>query len=382
MPETRSIPFSPKTSLAREKLLQRILRGSYSVGQRIPTEPLLVEELGVSRNTIREAVASLIHDGLLERRQGSGTYVVNNQPITSRPIFKCDTIRMGISVGPFENARHPSLFLLELMKGISEPVPGYPKLDVRYLTADPSYRNIGGIHFLDAVRSGTIDMLILAWFEREDREIERLIAEGFPMMIVGIESPWKQVPFVHWDLAAGVRKLVTFLFRNGSTNIGLLLDKPRGGSAVAFLSGTVAGMASLGLPPDVSRTAYTERDSSNIPRAVDTLLEQGTTTLICYDDDTAAEVVRYLQSKNLRVPEDIIVTGANDTPLPKETRCPPLTTLRVPLVEIGKTARDLAFEGARVGRIPAQNIQFDPELIVRQSAPARNLSETCETHET
>jgi len=375
MPETHSTLFSPKTSLAREKLLQRILRGSYSVGQRIPTEPLLVEDLGVSRNTIREAVASLIHDGLLERRQGSGTYVIGDKPITSRPAFKSDTIRMGISLGPFDNARHPSSFLLELMKGISEPIPGYPKLDVRYLTVDPSYRNIGGVHFLDAVESGTIDLLVLAWFEREDRDIERLIADGVPLMVVGLECPWRQIPFVHWDLSAGVRKLVTFLYRNGTRDIGLLLDNPMGGSAVAFLSGAVAGMASLGLPPDVSRTVYTERNSANIPQAVETLLQSGAKAIVCYDDDAAVEVIRYLRGKGLRVPEDVVVTGANDTPLPKGMDIPPLTTLRVPLTEIGKTVRDLAFEGARTGKIPARNILFEPEVVVRASAPATNLAE-------
>jgi DNA-binding FadR family transcriptional regulator len=45
------------------------------VGSRIPTEPELVEQLGVARNTVREAVRALAHNGLLDIRQGSGTYV-------------------------------------------------------------------------------------------------------------------------------------------------------------------------------------------------------------------------------------------------------------------------------------------------------------------
>ena len=46
------------------------------MGSRIPTEPELVEQLGVARNTVREAVRALAHNGLLDIRQGSGTYVV------------------------------------------------------------------------------------------------------------------------------------------------------------------------------------------------------------------------------------------------------------------------------------------------------------------
>ncbi|WP_240555250.1 FadR/GntR family transcriptional regulator [Streptomyces albus] len=57
-------------------LRQQITSGLWPVGCRIPTEPELVEQLGVARNTVREAVRALAHNGLLDIRQGSGTYVV------------------------------------------------------------------------------------------------------------------------------------------------------------------------------------------------------------------------------------------------------------------------------------------------------------------
>ncbi|MYU21746.1 FadR/GntR family transcriptional regulator [Streptomyces sp. SID8352] len=56
-------------------LRQQIASGEWPVGARIPTEPELVEQLGVARNTVREAVRALAHNGLLDIRQGSGTYV-------------------------------------------------------------------------------------------------------------------------------------------------------------------------------------------------------------------------------------------------------------------------------------------------------------------
>ena len=57
-------------------LRNQITSGEWPVGSRIPTEPELVEQLGVARNTVREAVRALAHNGLLDIRQGSGTYVV------------------------------------------------------------------------------------------------------------------------------------------------------------------------------------------------------------------------------------------------------------------------------------------------------------------
>lgn len=65
-----------------EQLRAQIDSGEWPVGTRIPTEPELVEALGVGRNTVREAVNALVHAGVLERRQGSGTYVIASGEFT------------------------------------------------------------------------------------------------------------------------------------------------------------------------------------------------------------------------------------------------------------------------------------------------------------
>ncbi|MFC4054483.1 FadR/GntR family transcriptional regulator [Actinomadura syzygii] len=58
-----------------EQLRSEITGGGWPVGAKIPPEPALAEALGVGRNTVREAVRALTHAGLLESRQGDGTYV-------------------------------------------------------------------------------------------------------------------------------------------------------------------------------------------------------------------------------------------------------------------------------------------------------------------
>ena len=52
-----------------------ITSGAWPVGTRIPPENDLVARLKVSRNTVREALRSLVHTGMLEARAGDGTYV-------------------------------------------------------------------------------------------------------------------------------------------------------------------------------------------------------------------------------------------------------------------------------------------------------------------
>lgn len=58
-----------------EQLRGSVASGEWPVGAKIPTEPELVETLGVGRNTVREAVRALAHSGILDVRQGDGTYV-------------------------------------------------------------------------------------------------------------------------------------------------------------------------------------------------------------------------------------------------------------------------------------------------------------------
>lgn len=58
-------------------LEKRILEGSLKPGDRLPPERELAAELGVSRPSLREAIQKLASKGMLQSRQGGGTYVTN-----------------------------------------------------------------------------------------------------------------------------------------------------------------------------------------------------------------------------------------------------------------------------------------------------------------
>lgn len=57
------------------KLQQQLSLGEYQAGQKLPSEPELMQQFGVGRSTIREAIRILANTGLLSVRQGSGTFV-------------------------------------------------------------------------------------------------------------------------------------------------------------------------------------------------------------------------------------------------------------------------------------------------------------------
>ena len=78
-PRKRSLSYETvKTSIQ-----QRIADGGWQPGVRLPSERELVQEFGCTRMTVHRALRELEAEGLIERRQGSGSYVAELHPISN-----------------------------------------------------------------------------------------------------------------------------------------------------------------------------------------------------------------------------------------------------------------------------------------------------------
>lgn len=67
------------------ELQREISLGKYKTGELIPPEPVLMEQFGVGRSTIREAIKTLSNSGILRVQQGAGTFVCA-PPATAEPL--------------------------------------------------------------------------------------------------------------------------------------------------------------------------------------------------------------------------------------------------------------------------------------------------------
>jgi GntR family transcriptional regulator, transcriptional repressor for pyruvate dehydrogenase complex len=88
-------PAKNRTSEVVERLAAEIASGRLKPGARLPTEQELTAALGVSRTVVREAVAALRAEGLVETRQGVGAFVLRD--VQRRP-FRIDPDDLG-SIG-------------------------------------------------------------------------------------------------------------------------------------------------------------------------------------------------------------------------------------------------------------------------------------------
>jgi GntR family transcriptional regulator len=83
-----------------------LLRGRYKAGDRVPPEAELVDSLGVSRVTVRAGLARLVERGVLERRQGSGTFLMRppegswlQSGLERLETYTVHAARMGLELG-------------------------------------------------------------------------------------------------------------------------------------------------------------------------------------------------------------------------------------------------------------------------------------------
>lgn len=71
------------TERVAQLLREKVDRGDFAVGTKLPAEGKMAQQLGVSRTVVREAVSRLKSDGLLESRQGSGVFVLSQTGFAS-----------------------------------------------------------------------------------------------------------------------------------------------------------------------------------------------------------------------------------------------------------------------------------------------------------
>ena len=84
----------------KDNLRSRIKNGVWSSGDRLPSEAELCDMFGVSRTVIRQALQDLIHEGLIKRRKGKGSFVaphkISEQLVQKLTGFYQDMIEQGL----------------------------------------------------------------------------------------------------------------------------------------------------------------------------------------------------------------------------------------------------------------------------------------------
>ncbi|MED7826673.1 LacI family DNA-binding transcriptional regulator [Streptomyces chiangmaiensis] len=191
----------------------------------------------------------------------------------------------------------------------------------------------------------------------------RLLADrNIPVVLVNAAIEHLGFPGVSCDDTVAVQQAWRHLASLGHERIGLVLGP---GDHVPSARKLAAARAIAGELPDefVARTIFSIEGGH---AAAAKLIDRGITGFICASDPLALGVVRAARRRGLDVPSQISVVGYDDSALMNCTE-PPLTTVRQPIESMGKAAVELL--NAQIGgsSVPADELLFEPELVVRGS---------------
>ena len=89
--------------------------------------------------------------------------------------------------------------------------------------------------------------------------------------------------------------------------------------------------------------------------------------IVCYNDQTAVQVIRALKEEGLRIPEDVSVTGYDNSHIANQEGLQ-LTTIAHPQEKLGEMAAELLLELLHNGeQEKPQSVLIEPELIIGNS---------------
>jgi DNA-binding LacI/PurR family transcriptional regulator len=198
--------------------------------------------------------------------------------------------------------------------------------------------------------------------DAEHEHYHRMAERGLPVVLVNAAIEDIGFPTVSADDGVAVRQAFGHLRSLGHERIGLVLGPEDHMPSARKLTeyGRLAGTA------DVERTLFSMEGGH---AAASRLIRRGVTALICASDVLALGAVRGARRLGLEVPDDISVVGYDDSTFMACTD-PPLTTIRQPIEAMGQATVSLLVGLVAGGDAPADELFFEPELVVRGSTGA------------
>jgi LacI family transcriptional regulator len=193
------------------------------------------------------------------------------------------------------------------------------------------------------LRSGRLDGLVVRLVESaaaNDALLELIASARIPCVCLE-QTADRRFGFdsVVFDSAAGAYAATAHLVARGHRRIAHLQGDPLYDSARERRRGYENALRDAGLPIDPELIRGDSWDPASADAAVRALcgLDDPPTAIFAANDNLAFRTLGILHVAGLRVPEDVALVGFDDIPLAAEM-VPPLTTMRIPLVEIGRRA--------------------------------------------
>jgi DNA-binding LacI/PurR family transcriptional regulator len=346
-----------KTQFIYDDLRQSILSGKVAPGEQLPTERKMAENYGVAVPTVRQALARLRAEGLIESRRYHGTTVAFPQAASVQVPEPAD-IKVGLLAFNWKQLSHPVFSRL-----------------------------VDGIEGVLAETGGSLEIIISNDSASAERTFEQSVTQSgvsgwlLPHLLTPSQKailhkrPEPKLVFHYPDETLGhsfemdfdsiKEEILGHLQACGYRNVWALapsgiVSQPRSLLELAKSGGCPEGLTlNLQEVPDSS--------AETVRAACTRILEAdpGADCFVCEDDEQCIGALQALREKGLSCPE-IGLVGAGDFPIGSLMQ-PALTTVSYPYYQIGREAMRLLLDLIGGKLIEPTRRRFLPRLVVRES---------------
>lgn len=351
-----------KYYLLMEQIKRDILSGQIRPGQKLPSENQFADRYSMSRHTVRKALAILEQQGYVEAFHGKGTFC------SEQPRHRKNSRNIAVVTTYISDYIFP-----RLIQGMDRVLAENGYSIILKNTGNSRQREA---RCLEELLKKDIDGLIIepSKSELSCRHIslyQALDRYEIPYVFIqGIYAEMQDRPHILMDDARGGYLAASYLLKLGHRRIAgfFKADDMRG---MERHKGYVRALQDAGLPyrPEDVVWYHTEDRKMKPVIMLRLMAKRGQMPdgIVCYNDQIAAMLIEELENLGKRVPEDVSVTGFDDSLYAQRGKG--ITTITHPQEKLGEMAAELLLEklngiSGEKSRIPEM---IQPELIVRGS---------------
>jgi DNA-binding LacI/PurR family transcriptional regulator len=225
--------------------------------------------------------------------------------------------------------------------------------------------------YSELMDTGRVDGFVLSSIEYDDPRVLLLQKRNFPFVAFGRSNPELVFPWIDIDGGLGISQAMHHLVQKGHRKIAALAWPEDSRVGNNRMEGYFSVLREVGIRPEKAWIKRGEGVFDFGYRATQELLDLPErirpTALIALNDTMAIGALQAARAHGLRVGTDFAVAGFDDAPL-VQYMDPPLTTVRQPIVEVGRRIIAMLLEYIDRGIPPTPiSAMLAPQLIVRGS---------------
>lgn len=338
------VQAKPKYVQAADKIRKLIEKGKLKPESKIPNEPLLSEQFNVSRNTIRDAIAMLINEGLLIRQQGRGTFVCSESKRKKRYAICFLLHKVG---NPFN-----SPFSNDVYKGVKERMTEHPDYRLEIREIDKNSDNFDWVEDICTEQTGGI--MLQGRFEKE---LVYRLSKKKPLILLGKILEGFNGFAVCPDSRKIMKESLEYIYSQGHRKTAYLASNLHHAGYKEKYDEYIKLCNEMKIKPLPLTGEYDE--------AVHNAINAGATAILA-SSDTAVTAMNEIKKLGLRIPEDISFMPLDDLGQ-AQIADPQMTAFDVDNEEIGRKAIDLMIEIIEKKNLSPRRINVSGKIIERES---------------